>query len=374
MTRSGRPAEPEGGPPPRANPWFVGHETAEAELRRAFARGRPAQSWLLAGPRGIGKATLAFRTARLLLARPPATAALPGLFGGGATEDLAAEPVPGADHPVFRRVASGGHGDLFTLEPGFDAKRGVQRTEITVDEVRAVGGFLGATAAEGGWRVVIVDPADAMNRHAANALLKTLEEPPAGAVIFLVSHAPGSLPATVRSRCRRLTLKPLPAATVADLLRRYAPALAEPRIESLARLARGSIGYALELASQDLGGVERQVAAVFRSLPSLDGEALLRLGDSVAGAKRAGGFALAADLVRTWLSSVIRVANGAPPADLLADEGETTARLAAAASLDRWLEVWDKTVRLLARTETANLDARQIICDLFLHVEGVMRR
>ena len=188
-------------PPPRANPDLLGQENAEAQLAAAFTSGRPAHAWMLTGPKGIGKATLAFRLARWLFSLGPGTgvaaaqaAASFDLFAGApAPSPLSPSLFVDPREAVFRRVASGGHADLLTLEPGIDPKRGTPRTEIGVADVRAAGAFLAATAAEGGWRAVIVDPAEAMNRSAANALLKTLEEPPPGAVLILISHAPGML-------------------------------------------------------------------------------------------------------------------------------------------------------------------------------------
>src|SRR5215469_13580615 len=156
-------------PAPRENAALLGHEAAEAALLGAYRSGRLPHAWLFSGPRGIGKATLAFRFARFVLA------------GGGEGGLFAAAPTTLAmppTHPVFRRVASGGHADLLVVERGLDSKRRKLRSEIVVDDTRAIAGFLRLTPAEGNWRVVIVDGADLMNRNAANALLKTLEEPP----------------------------------------------------------------------------------------------------------------------------------------------------------------------------------------------------
>ena len=186
-------------PEPRRNPDLIGHETAEQALIDSAASGRMPHAWLICGPEGIGKATLAYRFARYLLAGPQPA----GLFGAGET-GLYVAP----DHPVFRRVAAKGHADLMTVELGADPKTGRMRGEIVVDDVRAVSEFMHMTPAEGGFRVVIVDIVDAMNRNAANALLKILEEPPPQALLLLVCHAPGRVLATIRSRCRKLVLRP----------------------------------------------------------------------------------------------------------------------------------------------------------------------
>lgn len=386
------PARPSSPPAPRANPELLGQDAAERALVHAFASGRPAHAWLLTGPKGIGKATLAFRLARHLFTHPPAAPATASLFapagfspagaasigstsvgsgqaGAGITPPASLFVAP--SDPVFRRVASGGHGDLLTVEPAFDAKRGVRRTEITVDEVRGVGAFLAATAAEGGWRVVIIDPAEAMNRNAANALLKVLEEPPQGAVLLLVSHAPGMLPATIRSRCRRLTLRPLPAPVLASLLSRHWPAAADGDVDGLARLARGSIGYALALAGGDFERIETTMRATFAGLPRPVPDALRALADAAADGGGAG-FEAVADLLRGWLAAIVRVCAGAAPEGIVEAEKTTVAALAAAAPLERWLEVWDKASEALARAEPANMDHRQIILTIFLHLETVL--
>src|SRR5215831_2930942 len=237
-----------GGPAPRANPDLIDHEEAERELRRLGEIGRLPHAILLSGPRGIGKATLAFRLARFLLATAEERVA-------AAEVGLAVDPKSG----VFRRVAAGSHADLLTIERGYDSRRRRLRGEIVVEDAREITNFFRLTAAEEGWRIVIIDGAEEMNRSAANALLKVLEEPPRRALLLLVSHSPGRLLPTIRSRCRRFPLAALERPAVMSLLRRYRPEIAEPEAEALAMLCNGSIGRALELA--DAGGL-----ALYRSI------------------------------------------------------------------------------------------------------------
>jgi len=182
-SREAAPAEPIA-PPPRANPDLLGHQAAETELRRLFDSGRMPHALLLSGPRGIGKATLAFRLARFALAQGAGEEAGPSLFGEDGGAGLA---IP-SDSGVFRRIASGGHADLLTVERAYDPRRRRMRGEIVVGDTREISTFLRLTPAEGGWRVVIVDGADEMNRNAANALLKILEEPPQRALLLLIAH------------------------------------------------------------------------------------------------------------------------------------------------------------------------------------------
>ena len=176
---------------PRANPLLMGQGEAVARLEAFYRSGRLPHAMILSGPRGVGKATLAFSFARWLLAQGGAG----GLFGAAEPQpDLAVDP----SDAVFRRVASGGHPDLLTLERTVNEKTGKLRDEIIIEDTRAVGAFLRLTPAEGGWRIVVVDAADELNRNSANALLKVLEEPPRQALLLLVAHAPGSLLPTIR--------------------------------------------------------------------------------------------------------------------------------------------------------------------------------
>src|ERR1700733_6152936 len=194
-------------PKPRANPILLGHEDAEATMLDALRTGRMHHAWLITGPEGVGKATLAYRFARRLLA------------GRSADDTLALDP---AD-PIFRRVAAASHADLLTIERAYDEKRKRMKTQIAVDDVRRINGFMSLTPAEGGWRVVIVDGAEELNQNSANALLKGLEEPPPRAVLLLACAAPGRLLPTIRSRCRRLRLDPLGPEPMDRLLATYLP-------------------------------------------------------------------------------------------------------------------------------------------------------
>lgn len=352
-------------PLPRANTVLVGHESAERVLLEAAIAARLAHAWLITGIGGIGKATLAFRFARFLLAGGDGRDGAGGLFASPATSlDL------DAGSPVFRRIVSGGHADLLTVERVFDDKRDRLRREIVVDDVRAIGAFLAQTPAEGGWRIVVIDSADALNRSAANALLKILEEPPERALLLLTSEAPGRLLATIRSRCRRLALHPLPEASVMTLLRRYRPDLAEAELKSIAAISEGSIGRALGLAEAGVVELHGDLEHFLATLPSVDVAALHRLCDK---ALKQGddGFAAFAGLVRRLLASLVRVAGGGAGQGGVEPTLEALARMA---PLDRWLEVWEKSTRLLAVVDSANLDRKQVLLSVLLDIAVVVRR
>lgn len=219
---------------PRANPNLCGHDAAVSAFYHGATSARLHHGWLISGASGIGKATLAFRFARWLLA-------------GATSADLSLDPA----HPIFRRVSAGTHPDLFTVERRINEKTERLQSEIVINTVREACQFMRLTPAEGGWRVVVIDGAEDMNSNAANALLKILEEPPKQAILLLLVQAPSRLLPTIRSRCRALPLANLPDATMLDLLNDYAPNLTNKTKANLVDIAEGSIGNALALAADD---------------------------------------------------------------------------------------------------------------------------
>jgi DNA polymerase III subunit delta' len=367
----GSEAGPSKIPEPRENPDLSGHETVEAMLLAAHAAKRLPHALILGGPRGIGKATLAFRLGRFLLAEGEGTGG--ALFAATPPSSLNLAPA----HPVFRRTAAGGHADLLTVERGRDPKRRDRlRGEIVVDDVRAVVSFLRLTPAEGGWRIVIVDGADEMNRNAANALLKILEEPPARALLILVSHAPGRLLPTIRSRCRTVMLKPLPEGEIVRLIQRYRPDIAAAEAGSLAILAEGSIGRALDLAGA--GGLElyRTLVALLNGLPDLDSSRLHLLADRLSRADAEDSYRTVAELLLQWLARLVaRAARGTGQiaGEIVPGEGEAMRRLAARRGLDQWVEVWEKIARLFAQADYLNLERKQVVLGAFFALENAAR-
>jgi DNA polymerase-3 subunit delta' len=347
---------------PRLNPALIGQTEAEAVLRDAWDGGRLPHAWLITGPRGVGKATLAFRFARFVLAD--------GCDAGG--RPIASGLALPENHPIFRRVASGGHSDLLVIERGIDPKRKKLRSEIVIDDVREAARFLHLTPAEGAWRVVIVDTADDMNRNAANALLKILEEPPRQSLLLLVSHAPGRLLPTIRSRCRRLRLPPLESDALDAALAAAAPDLPADDRHLLPMLAEGSLGRALELAAS--GGLDRQreVMELLLDLPTIDTARLHELADRLAVAGNESAFRAAAELVLWWLARFIRTAQtGRAEPEIVAGEAALMQRLGAGGSLDRWLALWDKLGRLFAAAAGADLDRKQVWIGAFLDMSGI---
>lgn len=368
------PAEAEAGIlPPRANPDLVGHEVAERELERLYRAERLPHALLLAGPRGIGKATLAFRFARFLLAQGAGAAAAGGsLFAGGAVETGLA-----VDHDcgVFHRVAAGGHADLLTVERAWDQRRRRLRGEIIVEDTREITAFFRLTAAEEGWRIVVVDGAEEMNRSAANAVLKILEEPPPRALVLLVSHNPGRLLPTIRSRCRRLALAALPASLAARLIRRYRPRLDAAEAAALAVLAAGSIGGALEFA--DAGGLAlyRSLFEILSQAPGIDVARLHGFVDGLCRAEAEGAYRAGEELLSQFLARMAAgAARGQPAAGTtVPGEGAVMAHLAGRADPARWAALREDIDRSFAAAHELNLDRKQAMLGAFFAIAETAR-
>lgn len=323
-------------PEPRANPLLLGHEDAEATILDAFRSGRMHHAWLITGPEGVGKATLAYRFARRLLAGKPE--------GDSLFIDAA--------NPIFRRVAANSHADLLTVERVFNEKTKRMKTQIAVEDVRKINGFMSLTPAEGGWRVVIVDGAEEMNTTSANAILKILEEPPPRAILLLVCSSPGRLLPTIRSRCRRLRLSPVPDPAMADLLGRYLPNLDADERDRLVTLAEGSPGRAIMLAEDEGLKIAVLVDKLLADLPNVPTSRGYEIADLLGRSET--GFSTFMELVCAGLSSAVRdVARGRGDPD--------QQRLVALRPLQTWTDVWQGLSHLQAETERFALDKRQAI-------------
>lgn len=356
---------------PRLTANLVGHGKAERQLLDAHASGRLHHAWLLTGPRGIGKATLAYRFARYLLTSGGAADAGPGLFGDALEATLPETMDLDPDHPVFRRVASGAHGNLRVVQISADPKSGKMRSEITVGDVRALHGFFATTAAEEGWRIAIVDAADDMNRNAANALLKLLEEPPEKAILLLVAHRPGVLPATIRSRCQALALNTLSEKEVTEIVAGRLPEVTEADHLALARLAQGAPGRALALAGE--GGLDlyKRMLGLMNNLPGLKTADAHALADELAARGSEKRYSLLVDLVLHWVGGLVRAGSrGAAVPEITGGEQKLAARLTEGVGLERWLTAWEAMGALAERAERQKLDRKQTVLALLGLLEG----
>src|SRR3954453_13265445 len=326
---------------PRETTALFGHHSAEQTLLNAYRSGQIPHAWLLGGPAGVGKATLAYRMARFVLAHS-------NPLGSDVqrAETLWVDP----SNAVTSQVAAGAHGGLLTLERTLNDK-GVLRTVITVDETRETISFFGSTAAVEGWRVCIVDTVDELNPDAANALLKVLEEPPHQSLFLLVSHAPARVLPTIQSRCRKLPLRPL---AVGDVMRAAAQTanitIDDPALAEAAEAAEGSVARALTLLGGDALKLHLRTAALLATLPRVDPRELHALGDALGGSDRVA-LASFIDSVDRWVSERLR-----------ADDANANANLA---RLARLAEVWEKINRAARDTAEYNLERKTLVFSVF---------
>lgn len=322
---------------PRKTGVLFGHDDAEREFLDSYRSGCMPHAWLIGGQPGIGKATLAYRMARFVLAHPTSAERTARAATSLAIPDT---------NPAARRVANNAHSDLLILERRLNDK-GKLAQDIAVDDVRRTVSFFGSTAGEGGWRIAIVDAIDELNRFGANALLKILEEPPAKALLLLVSHAPMRALPTIRSRCRRLALRPLSAV---DVCRAAGAALdrspTDPDIRAAAAASEGSVARAISLLDGPLAALREKTQELLAQLPNPDPRALHALGDAMAGGE-AQALTAFTDVIQGWLSARL---------DSSTAEARKAARLA---------DIWERVNRAASETETYNLDRKPLVFSVF---------
>lgn len=336
----------EGFPHPRETADLLGHDAAQRTLAETFASGRMHHAWLIAGRAGIGKATLAYRLARHVLAKPEER--------DPAGQALDVPPTSTA----ARQVLALSHPGLLVLRRPYDAKAKRFAASIPVDEVRRLKSFLGLTAGDGAWRVVLVDSADELNLNAANALLKSLEEPPRRALFVLVSSQPSRLLPTVRSRCRRLDLQPLGPddlrkAAEAALAAGETKAPSDAQWSKLTALADGSVRRALQLAAG--GGLDlyEKVEAIFSGLPKVDWPAAHVLSDTLATSAQEQRYEAFFELLLDMMARLARASASGGGSELT-----LATRLIPEGRISRWAEAWEAIARDKADTDELNLDRK----------------
>jgi DNA polymerase-3 subunit delta' len=344
----------EGFAAPREVDRLFGHRAAEREFAEALDSGRMHHAWLIVGPEGIGKATLAYRLARSVL--------------------VEGEDVP-REHPVFRKVAAQSHPNLLPIRRSWVEKSNRYSQFIGVDEVRRLRAFLGHSAGEGGWRVAIVDRADELNQNAANALLKALEEPPAKTLFLLISSAEGKLPVTIRSRVRTLRVAPLGAedleGAVRAALERDGHEADEKTLVTALALSQGSVRRALELVLSEGIDLYDEIAVALAGLPEIEAPRLHRQVDRLSGYGDSEQLDLYLGLLLGLIERLIRftaTGEGAPR-----EEQALASRLVSHGNLAHWAEAWEAISDAKAEALALNLDRGLLVLESWFRLQAVAR-
>ena len=354
----------EGAPHPRETALLHGHPGAEAEFLQAFTAGRLHHAWMITGPKGTGKATLAWRLARFLLATPEDDG---GMFAAPPPTTLDI----GGTHPVARRLLHLSEPRLFLLRRAPNDKGTALSQVISVDEVRKMKSFFALTAADGGRRAAIIDSVDEMNPQAANALLKLLEEPPAGVTLFLIAHQPARLLPTIRSRCRQLRLGPLGPADLSAALIAAGGTVTAQDSAALAQLSAGSVGEAFRLTNLDGLKLYSALIRLFATLPRLDRPQALALADLAAAKGAAETFDLLVTLIDLFLARLARTGTtGHTPPEAATGEPQLLARLSPNPTAARdWADLAQSLSARARRGKAVNLDPAALLMDMFLKID-----
>ncbi|MGV6838617.1 MAG: DNA polymerase III subunit delta' [Planktomarina sp.] len=353
----------EGAPHPRDAEALFGHNAAQQSLIDAINMDRLPHGVMITGPKGIGKATMAYLAAASILGKPQGG----GLFGddAGAIAQLGLDP----SHPIVARIRAGSEPGLFTLKRPNDEKTGKLKKVIPVDEVRKLRNFFALSAGGNGRRVVIVDTLDDMNPQAANAILKVLEEPPAGAVLFLICNQPGRVLPTIRSRCQVIKLHPLGTDDLQSACRAAVPDM--DLNPGLLALASGSVAGAVTLHAG--GGLQlyETLVRMLGGLPNMDRQALFDLADTATARGNEGGMEQLAHMMDLLLSRLARAAvTGGDAVQVCAGERDLFDKLnPTVRTAQTWARLHHDLGDTLRQGMAANLDPSAMILDMGFKIE-----
>jgi DNA polymerase-3 subunit delta' len=349
-------------PHPRETLHLFGHASAEHAFLDAYRSGKLHHGWMITGPLGLGKATLAWKIARFLLGTPDD---IGGMFAPPPPETLDIS----ADHPLRHRLLALSEPRLFLLRRAWDDDKNKLKSVITVDEVRKLKSYFALSAADGGRRVAIIDAVDEMNTAAANALLKLLEEPPANVTLLLISHQPSRLLPTIRSRCRELRLSPLKPEDMASALAETGDSPED--LIPLAELSGGSVGEAIRIINLDGLKLYAGIISLFATLPRLDRNRALALAEMGAGRGAEEKFDLILMLIDLFLARLARAGTlGYCPPEAAKGEAELIARLSPTPLAARhWADLAQGLATRARRGRAVNLDPAALLMDMVLRID-----
>ncbi len=351
---------------PRHSTLCIGHESQEELFLELYEKKVFPHALIFSGLEGIGKTTMAFRLARFLLKHGKDEVADAGLFGGEALpQEITSLDVP-ADDPVFARVASGGHADFLHIARYYDDAKGKLDKALKVEALRKIEPFLRKTSSEGGWRIVLIEDADTMNRSAQNAILKILEEPPANVLIMLIAHRPGMLIPTIRSRARVIPFEPLSSENMQDLLRRQGISLSIGDMDALADISEGSIGQALRYAEE--GGLDMlsKVLGYLDQAPNYNWEEIHKLSNSLGVAAQDKEYRMFAEMMQWVFRKMLFLKSREHSALPSYMDRDGARHIYAQYSIEKLIDVTDALKNHFDRIEYANLDRRDAVRSSFL--------
>ncbi len=352
---------------PRHTYTLHGHDAPQADFLNAYNSDRLHHAWMITGPKGIGKATLAWKIARFLLAQPEKG----GMFDEAAPTTLDVSP----DHPVSRRIDAMGEPGLYLARRPWDEKTKKLKQNITVDEIRKLKSFFTLSAADGGWRVAIIDAADEMNTAAANALLKVLEEPPAKVLILLVSHQPSRLLPTIRSRCRTLRCNALQPN---DLRAALAQSGFETQseLQTVGILADGSVGASIDLISSEGANLYRSIVELAGQAPRMDRQTMQSMADACVGKNAVERYAMTLRLYAQFIARLAKFGALQPSDFSEAAQGEALILSKLAPNIQsarKWADLLQQTTSRTTHARAVNLDPSSVILDMLLTFEETAR-
>ena len=364
----------EGYPHPKVTKNLFGHQSTEHEFVNCFKSGKLHHGWLITGSKGIGKATFAWRVAKFLLSQPSANIEKNRLLDN--SKNINTEIDDAAINVITARILAESEPRLAVIRRSYDEKRKTFRSSIRVDEIRRLKSFFSLSVTDGGYRVAIIDCADDLNINAANALLKTLEEPPKNTVFLLISHNAQSLLPTIKSRCRELRLTSLADSDLINALKQLNLEIPEHDSEIYSLLGSGSVGNSIRLLEHDGASLYRTLLSFLNQLPNLNNFELEKFITTFLGNKNKSRLELFIELLNMAIARISKagIMGNSYSHQLLKDEIEIFEKLCPTPNIARkWAELAQTQSQKLKHGLAVNLDPGSLILDTFFHIEDCAR-